>query len=92
MYIYIEMRDFRGSLVDCRSTTRFYTMFGGNLVTWRSIKHSIVSKSSIEAKFRALSNGIDEIIWILGILKDVRIQYEEPIRVLCDNKTTICIA
>ena len=84
--------DYAGSLIDGRSTTGYCTMLGGNLVTWRSKKQSVVSKSSTEAEFRAMSSGIDEVLWIRGILQDLRIPYEEPIRVLCDNRSAIHIA
>ena len=60
-------------------------MLGGNLVTWRSKKQNVGSKSSTKAEFRALSNGIDEVLSIRDILKDLKIQYEELIKVLCDN-------
>ena len=45
-----------------------------------------------EAEFRAMPSGIDEILWVQGILQDLRIRYEEPIRVLCDNRSAISIA
>ena len=67
-------------------------MLGGNLVTWRSKKQNIVSKSSIEAEFHAMSSGIDEVLWIQGILQELRISYEELIWVLCDNRSAIHIA
>ena len=67
-------------------------MLEGNLVTWKSKKQSVVSKSSTEAELRALSSGIDEELWIWGILKDLQISYEKPIYALCDNKSAICIA
>ena len=38
--------DFAGSRVDYRSTSGYCTLFGGNLVTWRSKKQTVVSKSS----------------------------------------------
>ena len=79
------------SLVDCRSTMGCYTMFRGSLVTWRSKKQIIVFKSSIETEFRALSSGSGEMLWIWNILKDLKISYEEPIRVLCDNKSSITL-
>ena len=67
-------------------------MLGENLVTWKSKKQSVVSKSSTEAEFRALSRGVDKVIWIRGTLKDLQIPYEELIRAFCDNKSAICIA
>ena len=54
--------DFAGSQVDCRSTTGYCTFLGGNLVTWKSKKQSLISKSSTEAEFRAMSKGIDEVM------------------------------
>ena len=45
LILYIDS-DFAGSRVDYKSTTGYCTIFGGNLVTWRSKKQSVVSKSS----------------------------------------------
>ena len=84
--------NYAGSLVDRRSTTGYSTMLGGNLVTWRSNKRNVVSKSSTETKFHAMSSGIDEVLWIQGIFQELRIPYEEPIQVLCDNRSAINIA
>ena len=84
--------DFAGSRVDCRSTTGYCTFLGGNLVTWRSKKQSLISKSSTEAKFRAMSKGIDEVMWIRNLLDELKISYIKPIDICCDNKSAICIA
>ena len=62
------------------------------MVTWKSKKQSVLSKSSTEVEFQDLSSGVDEVLWIRGILKDLQVPYEEPIRVFCDNKSAICIA
>ena len=51
-----------------------------------------MSQSSTEAEFCALSSGIDAVLWIRGILKELKIPFKEPIKILCDNKFTICIA
>ena len=81
--------DFAGSRVDCRSTSGYCTFLGGNLVTWRSKKQSVVSKSSTEAEFRAMSKGIDEVIWIKNILSELKLNYIQPIIIRCDNKLAI---
>ena len=84
--------DFAGSRVDYRSTTRYCTIFGGNLVTWRSKKQSVVSKSSTEAEFRAMSKGIDEAIWIKHLLEELKIPYITPVVIRCDNRSAISLA
>ena len=83
---------FASSHVDYRSTTGYCTILGGNLVTWRSKKQSVVSKSSIEAEFRAISKGIDEAMWNKYLLDDLQISYIKPIIIRCDNKSAISIA
>nr|GFA88778.1 hypothetical protein [Tanacetum cinerariifolium] len=42
-------------------TTGYFSLVGGNLVTWRSKKQKVVSFSSAEAKFRALGRLLDDI-------------------------------
>ena len=81
--------DFAGSRMDCRSTTGYCTFLGGNLVTWRSKKQSLISKSSTEAEFRAMSKGIDEVMWIRNLLDELKIAYIKPIDIRCDNKSAI---
>ena len=40
---------------DRKSTSRYFTFVGGNLVTWRSKKQKIVALSSAEVEFRSMS-------------------------------------
>ena len=48
--------DYAGSVNDRRSTSGYWTFFGGNLVTWRSKKQSDIARSSAEAKFRSMAS------------------------------------
>ncbi|CAJ2657372.1 unnamed protein product [Trifolium pratense] len=84
--------DYAGSIVDRRSTTGYCTFLGGNLVTWKSKKQSVVSRSSAEAEFRAMAQGICELLWLKSILEDLRIKSDEPMKLYCDNKSAISIA
>lgn len=52
--------DWTGSITDWRSTSGYCTYVWGNLVTWRTKKQPVVSRSSAEAEFRALALGICE--------------------------------
>lgn len=40
--------NWRGSIIDRQSTTRYCAFLGGNLVTWRSKKQSVVARSSTQ--------------------------------------------
>ena len=84
--------NFVGSRVDYKSTSGYYTFFGGNLVTWKSKKQSVVSKSSTEAEFQAMSKGIDEAMWMKYLLQELRISYIKPIIIRCNKKSAISLA
>ena len=46
--------DWAGNSLDRKSTTGFCTFVGGNLVTWKSKKQTVVARSSAETKYRAM--------------------------------------
>jgi len=81
-----------GSVVDRRSTIEYCTFLGGNLVTWKSEKQSVVARSSAEARFWAMTQGICELLWLKIILEDLKIKWDEPMKLYCDNKSAISIA
>ncbi|CAL8998093.1 unnamed protein product, partial [Prunus brigantina] len=54
--------DWAGSITDRRSTSSYFTFVGGNLVTWRSKKQNVVSRSSAEAEYRGMAHGICELL------------------------------
>jgi len=47
--------DWAGNPNDRRSTSGYFTLVGGNLVTWRSKKQKVVALSSAEAEFREIA-------------------------------------
>lgn len=61
-------------------------------MTWKSKKQSVVARSSAETEFRAMAQGICELLWLKIILEDLRIKSDEPMRLYCDNKSAISIA
>jgi len=50
--------DWAGDQQDRRSTSGYFTLVGGNLVTWRSKKQKVVALSSAEAEFRGIARGL----------------------------------
>lgn len=51
----------------------------------------MVVRSSAEAEFRVMVQGICELIWLKIFLKELRIVQKETMRRLCDNKAAITI-
>ena len=84
--------DWAGNISDRQSMSRYYTFFGGNLVTWRSKKQGVVAQSSAKAEFRSLARGICEVMWIKRFLEDLKISVSLPMKLYYDNKAAISIA
>jgi Reverse transcriptase (RNA-dependent DNA polymerase) len=77
---------------DRKSTTGYCTFIGGNLVTWRSKKQSVVARSSAEAEYRAMAATTSEVIWLKQLVKDLGIDCNYPIPMFCDNQAARHIA
>ncbi|CAL5338710.1 unnamed protein product [Camellia sinensis] len=84
--------DWAGSIEDRRSTTGYCTFVWGNLVTWKSKKQNVVARSSAEAEFRAVAQGICEGLWLRRILEELHAELELPVKLYCDNKAAINIS
>ena len=84
--------DWAGDRTDGKSTSGYFTFVGGNLVTWRSKKQKVVSRSSAEAEYRGMVHGVCELLWIKRILRDIGISVVSPIKLHCDNESAVKIA
>lgn len=54
-------------------------------MSWSARKQPIVSRSSIEAEYKALANATAELMWIQSLLKELGIICSPTARVWCDN-------
>jgi len=68
-----------------RSLTGYAVFLGESLISWRSKKHGVFSRSSAEAEYRAMASVACEITWVLHLLKDIKIDHARPAMLFFDN-------
>lgn len=60
--------------MDRKSTTGYCPFLGENLVTWKSKRQNIVTKSSVESEFQAIAQGLCELLWLKSILSENKME------------------
>ncbi|XP_022135931.1 uncharacterized protein LOC111007763 [Momordica charantia] len=84
--------DWAGDLTDRKSTTGFCIFLGDSLISWKSKKQDVISRSSTEAEYRAMASTTCEIVWLRWLLADMGIYLHHPTPLYCDNQSVIQIA
>ncbi|KAJ9535744.1 hypothetical protein OSB04_un001111 [Centaurea solstitialis] len=77
---------------DRKSTTGFCIFLGDSLISWKSKKQDVVSRSSTEAEYRAMAVTTCEIVWLRWLLADMGVDVSQPTPLHCDNKSAMQIA
>ncbi|XP_038986484.1 uncharacterized mitochondrial protein AtMg00810-like [Phoenix dactylifera] len=75
-----------------KSITGYCTSLGHSLVSWKSKKQSIVSRSSAEAEYRALASATCEVLLLKYLLADLKIDHSRPALLFCDSQSALHIA
>lgn len=77
---------------DTRKSTSGYCVFLGNsLISWKSKKQQVVSRSSAEAEYRSLASVASEIQWLTSLLKDFELNISSS-KVFSDSQSAIHLA
>ncbi|GKE05209.1 uncharacterized mitochondrial protein-like protein [Tanacetum coccineum] len=84
--------DWAGDSITRKSTTGFCVFIGDSLISWKSKKQDVLSKSSTEAEYCAMSVTTSEIVWLRWLLADMSVHITSPTLLYCDNHSAIQIA
>ena len=84
--------DWAGDRDNRNSTSRYFTLVGLNLVTWRSKKQKVVALSSVEAEFRDIAKRVTEILWLKKLLCELNVPPKQACKLFCDNQVYINIS
>lgn len=79
-----------GGCLDTRRSISIYCVFlGDNLISWSSKRQSILSRSSVEAKYRGVANVVSESCWICNLLIELHFPIPQATLMYCDNVSAI---
>ena len=71
-------------LVSCRSLIGYFIMLGNSSISWKSKQQTIVSRSSVEAEYRA-AFATSELVWIRSFLASLGI-FRSTMKLHCDSQ------
>ncbi|XP_068329911.1 uncharacterized protein [Pyrus communis] len=84
--------DWAGDPNDRRSTTGLVVFLGNNPISWSSKKQQTISRSSTEAKYRALSSTAAKLDWIQQILTFLHVPIPATPVLICHNLSAIALS
>ena len=84
--------DYAGDVDDRHSTTGNLFLMSGALISWFSKKQPIVTLSTAEAEYVALSTATQEAVWIRKLLHDFGVSQSQATTIMEDNQGAICLA
>jgi hypothetical protein len=83
--------DYAGDLDDRRSTTGYVFTLVGGPICWRSMIQSTIAMSTTEAKYMAVAEATEEVLWLIGLVRKLGIQ-QVGVSLYCDSQSAIYLA
>jgi hypothetical protein len=75
-----------------RSTSGYVVFLIGNLISWSSKRQPVVSRSSAEAEYQAVANGVAEASWLRQLLAELHNPLAKSTLVYCDNVSAVYLS
>ncbi|XP_070009268.1 secreted RxLR effector protein 161-like [Nicotiana tabacum] len=74
-----------------KSTSGYIFLLDGGVVSWRSVKQTIVATSTMEAEFIACYEATSQALWLKNFISGLRIvdSISRPLRIFCDNSAAV---
>jgi hypothetical protein len=86
--------DFVGCVDSHKSASGYTSMMASGVVSWRSAKKTLISTSTMEAKFISCFEATLHGVWLTSFISGLRIMdsISKPLRMYCDNLAVVFMA
>ena len=84
--------DWENCPYDRKSTSGNAFFLGDSLVAWLSKKHSSILLSTTEAEYISIAICCTQVLWMKQTLEELEVKYDDPISILSNNTSAICIS
>jgi hypothetical protein len=84
--------DWAGCSDTHRSTSGYVVFLSTNLISSSSKRQNVVSRSSVEAEYRAVANGVSEACWLRQLLQELHAPLTKSTLIYCDNVSAVYLS
>ncbi|KAL0412223.1 UNVERIFIED_CONTAM: Retrovirus-related Pol polyprotein from transposon RE1 [Sesamum latifolium] len=83
--------DSAGCVDSKQSLTGYCVYLGDALISWKTKKQSMVTRSTVEVEYHSLNTTVCRLQWISYLLNGLHISHQTHVQVYCDNQVAIHI-
>jgi hypothetical protein len=65
---------------------------GTNLISWSSKRQNVIARSSVEAEYWAVANGMVEAYWLRQLLQELHAPLTKSTLAYCDNVSAVYLS
>ncbi|GJZ77105.1 ribonuclease H-like domain-containing protein [Tanacetum coccineum] len=84
--------DWAGCPTTHRSTLGYCVFLSNNVLSWSSKRQPTLSRSSVEAEYRGVSNAVAETCWLCNLLREFHTPLSSATLVYCDNVSVVYLS
>ena len=86
--------DFTKCVDSQKSTSSYIFMLTSGAVSWKSVKQSLTTTSTMKAEFVSCFEATSHIVWVKSFIFELRLldSIFRPLRIICDNSAIVFLA
>ncbi|RVW57835.1 Retrovirus-related Pol polyprotein from transposon TNT 1-94 [Vitis vinifera] len=86
--------DFAGYIDDKKSTTGYIFLMAGGAISWKSVKQTLTTSSTMEAEYVACYEPCCHVMWMQNFISTLGVvdSISRPLKLFCDNSAVVAFS